>query len=160
MGAASASNRPSQSCRARPFSYGPTIQVLQANVTTGDEGTTVYFNYGATSGYGSTSATYTIVAGQTVVQIPISGLTLGDTYHFQAVVTNSVGTTDRSDATFTTVGMPSEIGGGLGYGALGGSGLGFQPSAAGTTPLLPSAPPWPWPRPTLSWSLTPLRSQQ
>jgi phosphodiesterase/alkaline phosphatase D-like protein len=65
--------------------------------------TTVYFQYGTTTGYGLTTAiqsktgnTYQNVAAN------ISGLTANTTYHFRIVATNSAGTRYGSDRTFTT----------------------------------------------------------
>ena len=65
--------------------------------------TTVYFQYGTTTGYGLTTAiqsktgnTYQNVAAN------ISGLTTSTTYHFRVVATNSAGTRYGSDRTFTT----------------------------------------------------------
>lgn len=95
------------------FSYGATIEVLSATVTPYGASTTVSFSYGPTNSYGNTSATFTVPvgAGATVVQIPITGLTLGNTYHYQCVATNSAGTTDGTDATFVTTGLPTYEGG-------------------------------------------------
>ncbi len=66
--------------------------------------TTVYFQYGTTTGYGLTTAiqsktgnTYQNVAGN------ISGLTANTTYHFRIVATNSAGTRYGSDRIFTTL---------------------------------------------------------
>jgi N-acetylneuraminic acid mutarotase len=66
--------------------------------------TTVYFQYGTTTGYGLTTAiqsktgnTYQNVAAH------ISGLTANTTYHFRIVATNSAGTRYGSDRTFTTL---------------------------------------------------------
>jgi hypothetical protein len=65
--------------------------------------TTVYFQYGATTSYGHTSASQS-KTGSTYqnVSATISGLTASTTYHFRVVGTNSSGTTYGSDKTFTT----------------------------------------------------------
>jgi trimeric autotransporter adhesin len=67
--------------------------------------TTVHFEYGATTSYGSTTpvqtqtgSTYRNASGN------ISGLSASTTYHFRIVATNSAGTTHGNDRTFTTLG--------------------------------------------------------
>jgi uncharacterized protein YegP (UPF0339 family) len=66
--------------------------------------TTVYFQYGTTSGYGHTTANQT-KTGNTYqnVSANISGLTASTTYHFRLVAHNGNGTTYGSDRTFTTL---------------------------------------------------------
>ena len=66
--------------------------------------TTVYFQYGLTTTYGSTTASQT-KTGNTYqsVSANISGLTASTTYHFRIVATNSAGTTYGADRTFTTL---------------------------------------------------------
>jgi hypothetical protein len=66
--------------------------------------TTVYFQYGTTTGYGHTTASQT-KTGNTYqsVSANISGLTASTTYHFRIVATNSAGTRYGSDRTFTTL---------------------------------------------------------
>jgi hypothetical protein len=66
--------------------------------------TTVYFQYGTTTGYGHTTASQT-KTGNTYqsVSATISGLTASTTYHFRIVATNSAGTTYGADRTFTTL---------------------------------------------------------
>jgi hypothetical protein len=65
--------------------------------------TTVRFQYGTTTSYGSTTANQT-ETGNTAQNVAanISGLTTGTTYHFRIVATNSAGTRFGSDRTFTT----------------------------------------------------------
>jgi hypothetical protein len=66
--------------------------------------TMVHFEYGATIGYGLTTAIQS-KSGNTYqnVSANISGLTAGTTYHFRFVATNSSGTRYGSDRTFTTL---------------------------------------------------------
>jgi hypothetical protein len=65
--------------------------------------TTVHFQYGATTSYGSTTANRTKTGNTTQnVTANISGLTANTTYHFRAVATNNAGTRYGSDRTFTT----------------------------------------------------------
>ena len=69
--------------------------------------TTVRFQYGRTTSYGSTTANQTKTGNTTQnVAANISGLTGGTTYHFRIVATNSGGTRYGSDRTFTTKGPP------------------------------------------------------
>jgi hypothetical protein len=65
--------------------------------------TTVYFQYGTTTSYGSTTPSQT-KTGNTYQSISanISGLTASTTYHFRIVATNTAGTRHGSDRTFTT----------------------------------------------------------
>src|SRR5207248_239030 len=66
--------------------------------------TTVYFQYGATTSYGSTTASQT-KTGNTYLNINanISSLMASTVYHFRIVATNSAGTRYGSDMTFTTL---------------------------------------------------------
>jgi hypothetical protein len=65
--------------------------------------TTVFFQYGTTTSYGSATPTQS-QAGNTYRNITanISGLTSHTTYHFRMVATNSGGTRMGGDRTFTT----------------------------------------------------------
>ena len=66
--------------------------------------TTVYFQYGLTTSYGSTTPTQT-QTGNTSRNISanISGLMASHTYHFRIVAHNNGGTSYGSDRTFTTL---------------------------------------------------------
>src|SRR5438270_3546895 len=66
--------------------------------------TTVYFQYGTTTSYGSTTLSQ-IKTGNTYqsVSANVNGLTASTTYHFRIVATNSSGTRYGSDRTFTTL---------------------------------------------------------
>ena len=65
--------------------------------------TSVYFQYGTTTGYGLTTSLRTRT-GNTYqnVNASVSGLAASTRYHFRIVATNSAGTTHGSDKTFTT----------------------------------------------------------
>jgi hypothetical protein len=65
--------------------------------------TTVRFEYGRTTGYGSTTANQ-IFTGNTTQNVAanIRGLRSRKRYHFRIVATNSAGTSYGSDRTFTT----------------------------------------------------------
>jgi hypothetical protein len=66
--------------------------------------TTVYFQYGPTTSYGSTTPMQT-QTGNTFrpISANISGLLASHTYHFRIVATNSAGTRFGGDRTFTTL---------------------------------------------------------
>jgi hypothetical protein len=66
--------------------------------------TTVYFQYGRTTSYGSTTLSQ-IKTGNTYQNVTanISGLTASTTYHFRLVATNIAGTRYGVDRTFTTL---------------------------------------------------------
>src|SRR5262245_57912134 len=80
---------------------------LKGTVNPNGCSTTVRFQYGTTTSYGSTTANQT-KTGNTAQNVAanISGLTTGTTYHFRIVATNSAGTRFGSDRTFTTKGPP------------------------------------------------------
>jgi plastocyanin len=65
--------------------------------------TTVYFQYGTTTSYGSRTPNH-IKTGNNYQNVfaDISELTVGTTYHFRIVATNTVGTRYGTDRTFTT----------------------------------------------------------
>ena len=83
-----------------------TAATLNGTVSSNGAASTVTFNYGTTTGYGSsvTAAQSPLVESATgsSVSAAITGLACSTTYHFQVVGVNSVGTTNGSDATFTT----------------------------------------------------------
>ena len=66
--------------------------------------TTVHFEYGITTNYGSTTANRNYTGNTTQsVSANITGLSPDTTYHFRLVGTNSGGTSYGSDRTFTTL---------------------------------------------------------
>jgi glycosidase len=81
-----------------------TSATLNAAVNPNGGTTTVQFQYGRTSNYGSTTSTQNIGSGTNPVPVSasITGLTRGRTYHFRISATNSVGTTLGADQTFVT----------------------------------------------------------
>ena len=82
---------------------------LNGSVNANGASTTVTFEYGATTSYGQTvTASQSPVTGNsnTNVSAGITGLTVGTTYHFRVKALNSAGTTNGSDMTFTTTGLP------------------------------------------------------
>src|SRR5207248_1584197 len=70
--------------------------------------TTVRFQYGRTTTYGSTTANPpSLHDALPIFTANISGLAANTTYHFRIVATNSAGTRYGSDRTFTTTGPPA-----------------------------------------------------
>jgi len=68
--------------------------------------TTYYFQWGTTTGYGNTTATTSAGSGSASVNVsaPITGLIPGTPYHFRIVATNSDGTSNGNDLSFTAGG--------------------------------------------------------
>jgi C1A family cysteine protease len=79
---------------------------LNGTVNANNLTTTVTFEYGQTSSYGSTvNATPNTVTGNTntAVSATITGLIANTLYHFRVKAVNSMGTTYGNDLTFTTL---------------------------------------------------------
>lgn len=78
---------------------------LNGKVNANNLSTTVSFEYGPTTGYGSTSvALQSPITGSSPanISLDLSGLAPETTYHFRISATNELGTTKSSDMTFTT----------------------------------------------------------
>lgn len=73
--------------------------------------TAFYFQYGATSSYGAQTSTRNAGGGSADVSVSaqLFGLSAGTIYHYRVVATNSTGTTDGSDQTFTTTAAPPPV---------------------------------------------------
>ena len=102
-GAASTTARPS----INSFSSSgvtDTTASLAAAVTPNGVATTVFFEYGLTTGYGTTVAGQSIGNGNSPINVSanLTGLAPGTTYHYRVYATNSVGTTFGPDGTFDT----------------------------------------------------------
>ena len=79
---------------------------LNGTVNANNASTTVTFEYGADTTYGTTAtAAESPVTGttDTAVSYVLGGLSPNTTYHFRVVGQNSAGTTNGSDQTFTTL---------------------------------------------------------
>jgi hypothetical protein len=83
---------------------------IHAGVDPDELATEYHFEYGESTSYGAQAPLQTLPAGQT--QVPVSAtitefdgakLKRGATYHFRIVASNSAGTTDGPDQTFTTI---------------------------------------------------------
>ena len=90
---------------------GPTSTTLRAYVTPNELATTVRFEYGTTTGYGTGTADQAIGAGtsRVSVSVAVSGLKPNTRYHFRAVATNAAGVTRGGDRSFTTLRTPTSV---------------------------------------------------
>jgi pimeloyl-ACP methyl ester carboxylesterase len=86
-----------------------TVSSAQLNATVYPNGssTTVYFQYGTTASYGSTTTAGSIGTQNLNLGTTVSGLSPSTTYHFRIVAYNSTGTSYGSDLTFTTSAQPA-----------------------------------------------------
>ena len=92
-----------------PSNVTAVTATLNATVNPNDLSTTVTFEYGLTTSYGSTAAASpSPVTGNTMVNVmaEISGLLPATIYHYRVKTVNSIGTTYSEDKTFTTAGIP------------------------------------------------------
>ncbi|HXF09483.1 MAG TPA: LamG-like jellyroll fold domain-containing protein, partial [Desulfuromonadaceae bacterium] len=82
--------------------------LLNGSINPNGATTTWYFQYGVTTGYGSSSTTNTLSGGTNPVLVSntITGLLPGQLYHFNIIATNAGGTTNGTDLTFTTLSGP------------------------------------------------------
>jgi hypothetical protein len=83
----------------------PTSATLHGTVNANNESTTVTFEYGLDTGYGTTLAAQPgTVSGlaPTAVSAPVAGLVPSTTYHYRVVAQSAGGTTYGADRTFYT----------------------------------------------------------
>lgn len=87
------------------------MAILGGTVNPGSAPTTFFFQYGATSNYGAQTPTRNAGAGGADVSVfaKLFGLSAGTIYHFRIVATNSSGTVDGNDQTFTTTAAPAPV---------------------------------------------------
>jgi hypothetical protein len=83
---------------------------LKAVVKAGGEPlTSCHFQYGTTESYGSSLPCVEPPRSGPGKSALLKGLNEGTTYHFRVVATNSIGTTESPDQTFTTLGSAGEL---------------------------------------------------
>ncbi|MEY3481103.1 MAG: hypothetical protein RIQ71_1878 [Verrucomicrobiota bacterium] len=77
---------------------------LAAAVTANGAATTVFYQYGTATNYGTTTASQAIGSGNSPVNVAtnLSALTPGTLYNYRVYATNSAGTTYGTNKTFTT----------------------------------------------------------
>lgn len=82
----------------------PTSVTLRARIVACESTTTVDFQYGDSTGYGNTEAVSGSLAGTVpdLTTLEISGLSPNTTYHARVRATNTVGTSEGQDISFTT----------------------------------------------------------
>jgi hypothetical protein len=81
-----------------------TSATLNSTVNSNGSDTTEYYQYGTTTAYGGSSGTQDIGAAPSPVSFPftLNNLTCNTAYHFRIVAQNTYGTSNGSDASFTT----------------------------------------------------------
>ncbi len=104
---ASAASSPSVSTGA-PSSVKDRSAVLHGTVNPNGAKTSYRFEWGLTSGYGSTGPVHSVGSGTkpVSVQLTIGNLLPGTVYHYRIVALNSVGGVVGADRTFKTTGNP------------------------------------------------------
>lgn len=90
---------------------GAVSTTLRAYVTPNEAATTVHFEYGTNTSYGTNTPEQGIGAGtaRVAVSAPVSGLKPNTRYHFRAVATNAAGITRGGDRSFTTARTPTSV---------------------------------------------------
>ncbi len=85
---------------------------LNGSANANNASTTVTFEYGTTTAYGSSAtASQSPASGMapTAVSAALTGLSPNTTYHYRAVGVNTAGTTQGTDGTFTTLALPATV---------------------------------------------------
>ena len=91
-------------------SIGTNSAVLDGYVNpNGDSSTSVYFQYGATTSYGTITTQTGIGATAQNFSASIFGLAPGTTYHYRIVAANTGGVSYGVDMTFTTTRLPPTV---------------------------------------------------
>ncbi|MBE2283560.1 MAG: fibronectin type III domain-containing protein [Prosthecobacter sp.] len=90
---------------ANPTSISATSATLAGSVLPKNRATTVWFEYGTSTAYGTNTPVQNIPVGSAAVDVtaPISGLTSGVTYHYRMVAANIGGTVPGSNVSFVPV---------------------------------------------------------
>lgn len=84
---------------------------LNGVVSSNGASTAVAFDYGTTAGYGSTVTAGSLAAGatNTAVSVAVTGLICNTLYHYRVKGTNSAGTANGNDLTFSTSACPPPV---------------------------------------------------
>jgi hypothetical protein len=85
-----------------------TSATVAGSINPNGSATTYQFQYGTSTGYGQATPAASAGSGTTPssVSAALTGLKPGTTYHYRLVATSTLGTTDGTDATFTTASPP------------------------------------------------------
>jgi phosphodiesterase/alkaline phosphatase D-like protein len=92
-------------------SVGSTSAQVAGTVNPNGSATTYSFQYGATTAYGSQTASVSAGSGTAAVAVSatIGGLVPDTTYHYRLVASNGSGTANGTDGTFTTAKTPPVV---------------------------------------------------
>jgi phosphodiesterase/alkaline phosphatase D-like protein len=92
-------------------SVGPTTATISGTVNPNGTATSVHFQYGTSTAYGSVTQSANIGSGTSGVGVSatINGLNAGTTYHYRVVATNSSGTANGADGILTTSSAPAVV---------------------------------------------------
>ena len=84
---------------------------LNGKVNSNGAETKAYFEYGTTTSYGSKTAEVNVGSGTTTLKRSeaVSGLSPNTVYHYRMVASNSSGSSQGADQTFTTPGPPTAV---------------------------------------------------
>lgn len=95
---------PPQAATGGSSAVGQTSATVSGTVNPAGLATTYAFEYGTTTGYGTTTTSRDAGAGpdDLAVDADLTGLAAGTTYHYRVRATNADGTTVGEDRTFTT----------------------------------------------------------
>jgi hypothetical protein len=82
---------------------------MNGSVSSGDQATSYYFEYGTSLSYGSFTATNSLAAagGSSAVSSPLASLTPGTTYHYRVVAVNADGVSAGNDISFVAPSVPA-----------------------------------------------------
>jgi hypothetical protein len=107
----SANPRPPSVGSAPAADVGPAGATLRAGVTPNRLATTVRFEYGTATSYGTSTPDQAIGAGTSRVSVssPVAGLSANTRYHYRAVATSAAGVTRGGDRSFTTARTPTAV---------------------------------------------------
>ena len=84
--------------------YNYNSATLNGSINPNGKSTTYYFVYGKTTGYGNQTTVKNVGSASDYLDVneQITGLETSTTYHFKIIASNSDGTTEGNDFTFTT----------------------------------------------------------
>jgi len=87
-----------------PSGIAPGSATLWGQILPNGANSTVWFEYGTGTNYGTfTASTFVSATNGMLVSNTITGLTLGQTYHYQLFATNTAGISPGGDMTFTVL---------------------------------------------------------